>query len=360
MHRSFRNRRPARLGFTLIELLVVIAIIAVLIALLLPAVQQAREAARRTQCKNNLKQLGLALHNYHDTHRVFVFRKGGTSGYGLSPKTNSDRLSGFMGLMPFLEQGNLYDRVKAGDVANNVAPGGPHAWEAWPGGAGAGWNVTIPGVLCPSDGGTTTERNNNYVFSVGDTIINNRDAQDVRGMFGFRRCVGMGQVTDGTSNTIAMSEHLRQDLGIRPGNQVKVKEGIAVGVGGVNTSPGICMNQASGPYYLASVQAKARHGRAIWDGQPERVAFTTVLSPNAPSCSEESNIYADSGSSILSPSSNHTGGVNALLVDGSVRFISDSIHSGDLSRPPVTSGISPYGVWGGLGSKDGGEVLGEF
>lgn len=97
--------RPTRnAGFTLIELLVVIAIIAILIALLLPAVQQAREAARRTQCKNNLKQLGLALHNYHDTHSVFP---PGLLGRCTTPDLNA---SGLVMLLPYIEQNNLYSQ----------------------------------------------------------------------------------------------------------------------------------------------------------------------------------------------------------------------------------------------------------
>src|SRR6059036_3885952 len=103
-------------GFTLIELLVVIAIIAVLIALLLPAVQQAREAARRTQCKNNLKQWGLALHNYHDTHKCFAPLSGGTGNSG-AVTDNQERLSGRVLLLPFLELDPVWQQI-AGDTVN--------------------------------------------------------------------------------------------------------------------------------------------------------------------------------------------------------------------------------------------------
>lgn len=336
-------------GFTLIELLVVIAIIAVLIALLLPAVQQAREAARRTQCKNNLKQLGLALHNYHDTLLVFPPRETGTS-------TNS-RMSGFYGLLPYVEQGALYDAIKAGDPGNGIPPQGPAVWSSW-----SVWNVTLPWALCPSDGASgNTERNVNYMFSVGDTIQNNRDSTNVRGMFSQRNSISMGKIPDGTSNTIAMSEHLRGGVNPTPGNQIQVKQGIALSVAGILTNPGECMTTVGqGGYYSTSYQAKIKHGTRIWDGQPQWVGFTTVIGPNGPSCEATANASGDGESSILSPSSNHTGGVNALLADGSVRFISDSIHTGSLNLPPVTTGQSPYGVWGALGTRDGGEPSGEF
>ncbi len=344
-----RARGGRHRGFTLIELLVVIAIIAVLIALLLPAVQQAREAARRTQCKNNLKQLGLGLHNYHDTLLVFPPRKVGTD--------SNRRMSGFYGLLPYLEQGALYNAIKAGDPANGIPPEGPPVWQGW-----SVWNVTLPWAMCPSDGaGGNTQRNHNYMFSVGDTIDNNRDSTNVRGMFSSRTAINMGQLSDGTSNTIAMSERLRGDVAPTTGNQIRVKQGSALSVGGIVTNPGECLTTVGvGGYYDASVQAKSKGGVRIWDGQVQWVGFTTVIGPNGPSCEVGANEGGDSHSTILAPTSNHTGGVNALMADGSVRFISDSIHTGDLNMPSVTSGISPYGVWGALGSRAGGEAVGEF
>src|SRR3954463_13571537 len=124
MSRKIRFR--ARMGFTLVELLVVIAIIGVLVALLLPAVQAAREAARRTQCANSLKQLGLACQNYHDVFRVFPPRRGGSNtpniaGDPARVNSNYDRLSAFIALLPFYEQKGLADQIAAGgNIAGTV------------------------------------------------------------------------------------------------------------------------------------------------------------------------------------------------------------------------------------------------
>lgn len=349
----------SRRGFTLIELLVVIAIIAVLIALLLPAVQQAREAARRTQCKNQLKQLGLALHNYHDTYLMFPARRGGTCCWTSSTTpgpNNAGRMSAFFGLLPYMEQAPLYEAIQAGDSANGVNPQGGYPWASW-----SVWNVTLPWALCPSDGGSgVTERNHNYVFSAGDLVLNNLSSTSPRGLFGSQRGMAMGHIPDGTSNTIAMSERLRGDRSLTAGNQIRIKEGIA-DAPGILSSAAVCMTtMGTNGYYAASVQAKIRHGRVIWDGQMERVGFTTVTPPNGPSCADSMNANADSASTILAPSSNHTGGVNVVMADGSVRFVSDSINTGILASAPVTSGQSPFGVWGALGSRDGGEPVGEF
>ncbi len=164
MKRTGKSRQP---GFTLVELLVVIAIIGILVGLLLPAVQAAREAARRMQCQNNLKQLGLALHNYHDAYKKFVYRSGGTgprpNGSGLND-SNRARRSGFISMLPFLEQGNMWNAIKAGDATH--APEGPRAWSGW-----GPWN-TSPGYMrCPSDSGySNARRTNSYAFCTGDMV----------------------------------------------------------------------------------------------------------------------------------------------------------------------------------------------
>ena len=342
--------KDRRKGFTLIELLVVIAIIAILIALLLPAVQQAREAARRSTCKNNLKQLGLALHNYHDVFGMFVLRKGGTS-------TNSNRLSGFVGLLPYMDQAPLFNQIAAG--GSGQPPFGPTAWSGW-----SVWNVPLPMLMCPSDGrNKQTIRAQSYVFCMGDSATGVRDGTVSRGMFPNRVGTRIRDITDGTSNTIAMSEHVRANYGPATSNAGRPRvEGIAMSQD-PQTNPGACMTLVSGANWVAGTNVKGRHGTSLWDGQAERCGFTTILPPNGPSCALGTNPNADSVHAALAPSSRHVGGVHALMADGAVRFISENIDTGDLSQPspsPSTNTISPYGTWGALGTKDSGEIVGEF
>ena len=351
-----------RRGFTLIELLVVIAIIAVLVALLLPAVQQAREAARRSTCKNNLKQIGLALHNYHDVYGRFVYRKGGAFADS-SPRGNRLRLSGWMGLMPYLDQAPLFNRVAAGGGTGNKPAGGPEGWSTW----GDWYPGPIPVLMCPSDAGGpgangNEHRGNSYAFSVGDHVAGGTSNRNARGMFAYQRCVKMRDAIDGTSNTIMMSERIRASFGIgNGGNEVRQTHGTLTGMGGLAGNPSQCLAQAQNGFFLDPTQVKGFFGTRRWDGQLERNAFQTVLPPNSPSCVQGTNPNADSGTVILSASSQHTGGVHCLMVDGSVHFVSENIDTGNTAAaaPNVRgNGPSPYGVWGALGSKSGGESKG--
>jgi prepilin-type N-terminal cleavage/methylation domain-containing protein/prepilin-type processing-associated H-X9-DG protein len=354
-------------GFTLIELLVVIAIIAVLIALLLPAVQQAREAARRTQCKNNLKQLGLALHNYHDVFGVFVYRKGGTNGAGIDTTNrydgNYNRRSGLVSLLPYIDQAPLYNYIEAGDTTTtpNVPQGGSAPWSPWP-----HYNQKISGFSCPTDPGIQTTRGVcSYAFSMGDYVAAaNRDSTAVNGMFAANTTYGTRDVLDGTSNTLAFSERVQASFGINGKSTPDVREGTLTSVAAIATSPGACLAATApiiaGGRYTNGSLVKGKFSSTWCDGQPENVAFTAVLPPNAPSCTSDNNVNSDSAIALLSASSYHTGGVQALMVDGSVRFIGNNIDCGNLGVATTLGGKSPYGVWGALGTRAGGETVGDF
>lgn len=379
----------ARRGFTLVELLVVIAIIGILVGLLLPAVQAAREAARRMQCSNNLKQMGLAVLNYESTYKKFPNKQGGSkNSCGSCPERNAanyERLSIFVPLLPFIEQTPLYNRIQAGNemsvgaVAVMIAPGGPSGWFPKVDGTSSyfPWAQTIPGYQCPSDlpiplsaGGHGT---NSYAVNIGDQILAVNGFQSLRGPFAGNgsnkgQYKSIGAISDGTSNTIAFSERVAH-------NANNLNNGVFITSSGselvtryeaqqtnIQTSPSSCLATAIGNRFAPGVSLKARFSILWTDGQAERIAFNTVLGPNKPACFGDGNTAADSGTVILPASSMHTGGVNASFCDGSVHFISDSIDTGNTSAinataaSPRPTGPSLYGTWGALGTADGGEV----
>src|SRR5262245_31010702 len=192
-----------RRGFTLVELLVVIAIIGVLVALLLPAVQAAREAARRSQCSNHLKQIGIALHNYHDVYNRFVYMRGGRN------QSRCGDYHGIVSLLPFMEDANRYDAIY-----ND--PAYRHPWDN----GFLPFQGQIPVLVCPSSNlppnrNFPNQRHRSYHFSVGTTIVRNYDGE-TNGLFGFQAlngaCSGITlqkgfkDMIDGSSNTIAVSE----------------------------------------------------------------------------------------------------------------------------------------------------------
>ncbi|MCU0961312.1 MAG: DUF1559 domain-containing protein [Pirellulaceae bacterium] len=358
-----RKVKLGRAGFTLVELLVVIAIIGVLVALLLPAVQAAREAARRTQCVNHMKQVGLALHNYHDTWNKLPPRIGGDA------YANNYCPSGMSRLLPYVEQAPLYDLISNPQVINGVwfpafnVPG----WDT----RYTPWNASIAVFLCPSDGNARTAEGIgrcSYHFSNGDYFGWWGDPT-TRGPFEVWSLypdwpnwyqggvVGFAAITDGTSNTIAMLERAVP----APGTERSIRAAVAVNqTGAVNysgtSSPILCkaLVGRSGNYQdgVATGNWAAGTYSFGWPGRNTEIA--TVLGPNSPSCS----IYAEDWNSVMwSASSYHPSGVNGVFCDGSVRFIRDSIDTGNTALPPVASGPSPYGVWGALGSKNGREPV---
>jgi prepilin-type N-terminal cleavage/methylation domain-containing protein/prepilin-type processing-associated H-X9-DG protein len=318
-----RRMRP---GFTLVELLVVIAIIGILVALLLPAVQAAREASRRSQCQNNLKQLGMATHNYHDTYKVFNYGGG-------EPQHLTNRppeFSGLVSLLPQMEQLPLYDMWMSAYVVS------------WDNNA---LQTTSPVAtwLCPSDiaaphpsGPKVAQRN--YHFCYGTTITGNYD-QPTDGIFACNSQRKMAAVLDGQSNTLAMSERAAGNGSLRR----------VIGNVAWNSTydPATCLSLAAGTDFAPSASLTSWSAGSLWAfGHPHWNAFVTVLPPNAPSCTGHNNDNLSNASGIWTANSRHPGGVNVVLADASVRFVSSSISS------TVTP---PYGVWGALGTRAGGE-----
>lgn len=318
-----------RQGFTLIELLVVIAIIASLIALLLPAVQMAREAARRTQCKNHLKQLGLALHNYHETHSRLPLMAS-DSLYGYSPSAQ---------LLPYLDQGNLHNLI---DFRQPLLSG--PAWAATLNPALE--NVarqTLPLFMCPSDAGNVyyTDDNGsiwagtNYMVNGGSGLNDQYCSSANDGLFWRGSSTRFRDITDGTTNTIFMAETLFGERGpdtatlVNPDRQLKRVSG-----------GGPC--SATSDDLVARV-ATGYEGRRA-GGWIRNIGYNTLVNGYFPPNSPEPDV-AHHGEVVSGPRSWHVGGANILLCDGSVRFLGENIDLTTLRN---------------LFSRADGAVLGEF
>ena len=326
-----------RSGFTLIELLVVIAIIAVLIALLLPAVQQAREAARRTQCKNNLKQLGLAMHNYHDTYTQLPF--AGISNGGILRHFGGcwgDDNSWYASTLPFIEQGNLFDNMDFN--VSIAAPGAaaqnnttdPYYWNEQV------QESIIPAHFCPSDTRAIQENGSgwqvtrtNYVVNLGNTTYGQRtEGTEAFGgaPFTFGRCYGFGDIPDGLSNTLLIGELITpQDTGW--GGYL----GVPIYQGGAGFTA----------YYSPNSTSSERMARQCFNTRPGVAALCQLQGD----CEPMSDPNGGMASQIVIARSRHTGGVQVTMGDGSVRFVSENIN---------------LAVWRGASTSMGGETLGDF
>ncbi|MDR0704884.1 MAG: DUF1559 domain-containing protein [Planctomycetaceae bacterium] len=367
------------LGFTLVELLVVIAIIGVLIALLLPAVQAAREASRRMACSNNLKQWALAALNHHDTFDFLPPQGKETAGCRISGNGSSCSrgISWVVWLLPFAEQQGLKAMIDSGGTAASVNgtynfPAGPAApWDT----NYLPWTTNFPILSCPSDGNRNEQPEtdfpsvSSYRACNGDSPMDwNRSIPSdlgswargafIRGVNGCGR--NLSAITDGTSNTLALSEGC-----IGEANEDRhVRSAIARNTSSGSGSPDWCMSaiDTSDRRLIKNTggwTSRGYNGRRWADAQEWiYVSFHTMMAPNTVSClmwgTDQKN------QSMITASSYHPGGVNAVCVDGSVHFISDTIDVGnDTSSPAWThthSGKSRFGIWGALGSINGGET----
>jgi prepilin-type N-terminal cleavage/methylation domain-containing protein/prepilin-type processing-associated H-X9-DG protein len=316
-------KRHSRDGFTLIELLVVIAIIGVLTGLLLPAVQKVRAAAARMQCRNNLKQIGLACHNHHDTFRQFPPGWDRATSWGALAR-----------LLPFVEQDNLYKTIDFTRSINDPVNVPSQ-------------QVELTLFRCPADlqnpmrslGGATNyhgNAGNNPVFVIGRGL--NTTGPGPNGMFytGSHR-LRFADMTDGSSNTALFAERLLGD-----GNMGKVSPREDI-FNGPNAAPGV---PATADEAYALCQTVDINNPAnqfpIFMGAPwgnGQHCYQHISPPNARSCGWLPSLRA-----TMAASSRHTGGVNVVFGDGSVRFIHDGIN---------------LASWRAMGSRNGGEVITE-
>ncbi len=363
-----RVTKLRRLDFTLVELLVVIAIIGILIGPLLPAVQAAREAARRMQCANNLKQIGLGLQNYHDVYNSFPTRCAFRNAANANPEWGP-----FFFLLPFIEQQAAYDAVQS-DMDQKSGFYGPDA-NSCP----SLKTIAVSAYWRPSDGNSSSLNDqsgyetfrSNYVYSLADVVLNNNATSTTasnlhcssgqfsgRFLFPPNKWRGIAAITDGTSNTIVVSETATtpSTSGTAASYPKQIKGGCAgltIYGGSSDFSPAVCINQKKNSE-LANPSRSFRRARFA-DGRVWTTGFTTVLPPNAPSCVDNPGAYNSWG--YFTPNSHHSGGVNAAFADGSCRFVSDTINCGDLS-PKYQSKVylsqkSPFGVWGAMGTTGG-------
>jgi prepilin-type N-terminal cleavage/methylation domain-containing protein/prepilin-type processing-associated H-X9-DG protein len=420
-----QKERTNRIGFTLVELLVVIAIIAVLIALLLPAVQAAREAARRTQCTNNQKQLALACHNFHDIHQHFP---GGTFAKLYEPlltvagqPTNADkyrhRFSWICQVLPFFEQsalgGLVSDNIRNGVITSAAATATPAVRNPWASGVMLNgttktllFGSKIDTILCPSDGNRDKVppppitwptsgviegeycQPTSYRGCIGDNRIPlggtvttalatalTDPASIFRGIFTRQDLVlvDFASITDGTSNTILISE-----TAIFPyGSEIisKLPKYGAAGSFAMDKYPSVCKGRAAHPILNGTDFAKNGSGNDIttgfgrrWgEGSITHTLFSALLPPNTHFCvsGTSTNNTSVTGCALVSASSYHPGGVNVTLADGSTRFVSETIETKNLDKWVDGStgsalvveymGPSAYGIWGAMGTRCGGE-----
>lgn len=334
--------RSIRLAFTLVELLVVIAIIGILIGLLLPAVQAAREAARRMSCTNNLKQIGLALHNYESAMKTFPPSTVSIGGSASQP------WSAQAFLLPYLEGGNIHSRIDYNVGYHN----GTNKANFLPNGVAT---LRVPVYLCPSEpndrarldaNGIPEHFPINYSLNVGSYLIFNPSNQvDSGAAFGPNRRNAASGFIDGLSNTLGLSEvkaftpRFHDHVGMPsapPADSTLVSSGYTGGAWSINSghTEWVC-------------------GRAIHTG------FTTTFAPNTKvlhtvsgvvydinvTSSREGRNQSDPTYGIITSRSYHPGLVNAVLMDGSVRGVASSIE---------------LATWRALGTRAGSEVIGEF
>ena len=369
-----------RAGFTLIELLVVIAIIAILVSLLLPAVQQAREAARRGTCLNNLKQLGLALFNYESQYGSFPagrYDANRKNADGSDTTFGHDEHGALTVLTPFMDELATWQQI-SGELRLTVAADGslatiPAGDEPWPPFGPQPdepealqyppWVIQIQSLLCPSDGSPVNGvADTNYGVSWGDNAYSasSSGAQVSRGAFGRNRWFGLRDLRDGTTQTFLMGENGRFDgSNAFQGRVAGLGDDAALNVALQDPYNECLLNPAvisvDQPRRYSTTTFSCNRGDLWPHGQQGYFGFVTALPPNGPSCGRTDS----QARALATAGSYHPGGAQFVMGDGSARFVSETVDTGRLKDGlgPAPSGRTHYGTWGALGTRNGGELI---
>jgi len=336
--------RSLRRGFTLIELLVVIAIIAVLVALLLPAVQQAREAARRSQCKNNLKQIGIAMHSYHSSANLFP--PGRIVNY---VNGQGHCFSAYAHLLPALDQGTIYNLINFN--ANPDDTGNSNA---------AVTALILPMLQCPSDQQVVLQAGfgtHNYPMTTGTTLAvspNNLQGTPINGVFYENSNTSAVKITDGMSQTVCFSETVKSNPnGPATWDGVSPTNGFVLNTGNTNVPGGPALTSYPSQCSGANLVLQQTRGSKWLYGAPGHSMYNHMRVPNDPNVdcrggephSKDMTTDWPNLTHNVTCHSLHSGGVHALFCDGHVQFISSNV---DL------------GVWQALGTRNGGEVVSDY
>ncbi|MDR2347001.1 MAG: DUF1559 domain-containing protein [Planctomycetaceae bacterium] len=410
-----------KFAFTLVELLVVISIISVLFALLLPAVQSVRENSRRLSCSNKLRQLTLAVTSYHNIYEVLPSgcdRYGSPNDYNsndLGP-FGTRRTSGFVRLLPYIEQAAAFNKISQNMINPSTTypqagfiPNQSHCYSiqnfpeeirnfdadfmACPSDSNANKitaNGNVTGYAAEESSGISrASRSGSYVQNLGDVVTlfsgmiqvgTQRILPNGRGPIGKYFEYSIYSITDGTSNTAIFTERcsgnggkLHETTGgnIRQYVVLNATDMLTNYNNGMYTfSPLSCMtNYTNGNFIKPGQSTSGFAGTAWYDGWSPYSWATFITPPNSTSCFKYDKLVEGNypfGPGIFPPTSYHPGGVNVAKADGSITFISDTIYCGDklaggtfydAGMTKIVSGISEFGIWGSLGSKDGGEII---
>lgn len=408
------TRARAPLAFTMIEVFGVLLLIGLLVGILLPAVQSAREMARRTSCSNNMMQVALGVHGYHSAFKQFPMQLTGTDGSTIVGADNDRRLSYLVGVLPFVSQADLadamdkprkrkpnetadpYGGMMMSDGAESAASRPQLDSEFWPAGGPepfvrgySPWMVDVPVFRCPSDPGIGRPSFGrvNYAACLGDGVlgadsgpfkeVNGKFVYDaqlaeqtdaaMRGIFVPRVATRLSDVIDGQSHTFLLGE-MATGLG---DSDTRTRPAPGPGAKVLRDNPSwarqtelISLERPQfweSPAMGAKLAALDKRRGFRWaDGMPLFTGFNTILPPN-----REITMRADQEAcwGILPPSSRHQSGVNMAMADGSIHFFTDSIEAGDPHAPTVYAGSvhprgseSPYGLWGALGTRASAEL----